>query len=350
MTSRSLRRSLLGGAAFAWLLLGASLASAHDGGTTGLARVSVDRDRVDYQLLLAQWPATLPDPARDPRGLVDALSAHLSIRADGQPCPPSAGRATPPAAHQANLAIELSFRCGRPVHELTVRDDTFELLGNGHHTIARVEWPGGDAQFAFQPDRREARFEITGAATDREARPGGGFTSFLALGIEHILTGWDHLLFLLALMLGGGRWQALLVIVTAFTVAHSVSLALAVLGVVAPPAWVEIAIAASIAWVAAENLWSRGKPRHRVVSTSIFGLVHGFGFAGAITELSLPRTDLALVLFGFNLGVEIGQAMVVALLAWPLLALARSARAVPVSRTLSAAVLLVGMALIVARV
>lgn len=334
----------------AWMSLVTTIAFAHEGGTTGLARVTVDDERVDYRLLLAQWPSTLPDPARDARAVVDAIATRLSVVADGAPCPPSAAGATPPTAHNTSVELAFTFRCPRPPRSLTIRDDTFDLLGTGHHTVARIVWPGGDAQFAFQPDRREARFAIAaGEAASGTAIP-AGFRGFVELGIEHILTGWDHLLFLIALMLGGGRWQRLLVVVTAFTVAHSLSLALAVLGVVAPPPWVEIAIAASIAWVAAENLWTRGAPRHRGLSSAVFGLVHGFGFAGAITELALPRAGLASALFGFNLGVEVGQAAIVALLA-PLLGwLARTRWSPAVTRTLSAVVLIVGLALVAVRV
>jgi hypothetical protein len=115
-------------------------------------------------------------------------------------------------------------------------------------------------------------------------------------------------------LLRGGRLLSLLKIITAFTVAHSITLALAVLGVVTIPGRVvEPAIAASIVWVAVENL-RRGAPSQRWLVSFVFGLVHGFGFASAIEPLALPPARLALALLGFNLGVEAGQALVVALL------------------------------------
>jgi hypothetical protein len=133
-----------------------------------------------------------------------------------------------------------------------VRDDVFDVLGVDHHTLAKIEAPSGVQQFAFAPDTREARFEIEGEGSDVIHSTG----SFVLLGIEHILTGYDHLLFLLGLLLRGGSWLALAKIITAFRLAHSVTLALAVLDIVVPPdRVVEAVIALSIAFVAAENIF-----------------------------------------------------------------------------------------------
>jgi hydrogenase/urease accessory protein HupE len=134
------------------------------------------------------------------------------------------------------------------------------------------------------------------------------------LGIQHILTGYDHLLFLLGLTLVGGRLRPLLVMVTAFTVAHSITLGLAALDVWAPgPRVVEPAIALSICYVGIEN-WFVRDVRRRWVITAPFGLVHGFGFAGALKEISLPTVDVPLALASFNLGVEAGQLAVLAVI------------------------------------
>ena len=146
-------------------------------------------------------------------------------------------------------------------------------------------------------------------------------TSFFWLGVEHIVTGYDHLLFLAALLLRGGRFLTLAKLVTAFTLAHSLTLALAVLGLVTvPDRLVEAIIAASITWVALENLALRHVPSRRWVVSFLFGLVHGFGFASALRPLALPPWHLTLALLGFNLGVEAAQGIVIAallpLLAW----------------------------------
>src|SRR5262249_27089633 len=158
-----------------------------------------------------------------------------------------------------------------------------------YRTIARVESAGGSRDVVFLPDAREATVEL-----GRGESSGSG--GFFRLGVEHILTGYDHLLFLVALLLRGGGFLSVLRIITAFTLAHRITLALAVLGVVTLPARVvEPAIAASIVWVALENLRYRG-PSQRWLVSFLFGLVHGFGFASAIEALALPRARLALAL------------------------------------------------------
>ncbi len=135
---------------------------------------------------------------------------------------------------------------------------------------------------------------------------------YLVLGVEHIWTGFDHLAFLLALVLVATGLRQMLAIVTGFTLAHTVTLTLAALGVLSPPAaLVEPAIALTIAYAGFENLWRPG-PRRRFLVTSALGLVHGFGFAGLLLELGLPRDHLLTALVCFNGGVELGQAAVVA--------------------------------------
>ena len=140
--------------------------------------------------------------------------------------------------------------------------------------------------------------------------------TYLLLGIEHILTGFDHLAFVLGLVLLTPSWRRLWKTVTAFTAAHSLTLALAALGVVrVPPPPVEAAIALSIVLVARE-VWLVARGEHAVRSAwpmaFAFGLLHGLGFAGALSQIGLPPTAIPLALLAFNLGVEIGQLAFVA--------------------------------------
>jgi hydrogenase/urease accessory protein HupE len=138
---------------------------------------------------------------------------------------------------------------------------------------------------------------------------------FAASGVHHILIGPDHLLFLVGLLLLGGSLRRLVLVVSAFTLAHSVTLSLAVLRIVSPPASiVEPAIALSIVYVGADNLTVRGGRDVRAWIAFGFGLIHGFGFANVLRELDLSSTALAWPLAGFNLGVEIGQLVIVLLL------------------------------------
>lgn len=141
---------------------------------------------------------------------------------------------------------------------------------------------------------------------------------FIVFGLEHIVTGYDHLMFLFGLLIVSRGLKNLVIIVTAFTVAHSITLALATLGLIQPLGWiVESAIALSIVYVGVENLLV-DEVKHRWRLTFAFGLIHGFGFAGLLGGMNLERAGLLLSLFSFNLGVEIGQIAIVAL-AWPLL-------------------------------
>jgi hydrogenase/urease accessory protein HupE len=161
--------------------------------------------------------------------------------------------------------------------------------------------------------------------------------TYLRLGVEHILTGLDHLLFVLALTLLSASLPALVKTVTAFTAAHSLTLALATLGVVqVPPAPVEAVIALSIVFVARE-VWLLANRRPGLGARRpwpvafAFGLLHGLGFAGALGQVGLPETDVPLALLTFNLGVEIGQLLFIAvvLVAIRLLPQVRTRRPVP---------------------
>jgi hydrogenase/urease accessory protein HupE len=181
--------------------------------------------------------------------------------------------------------------------------------------LVRIVSPAGaTATYRLTPDA-PALTVATGA------NPGGGslpVAAYLPLGVEHILLGFDHLLFVLGLLLIVGHGRRLLWTITAFTVAHSLTLALAALGVVTvPAALVEAAIALSIVFVAVEvvNLW-RGRPglstRWPWAVAFAFGLLHGLGFASALADIGLPPDAVAPALLLFNVGVELGQLAFVA--------------------------------------
>jgi hypothetical protein len=172
------------------------------------------------------------------------------------------------------------------------------------------------------------------ATVPQRPSPWGVAASYTRLGIEHILLGVDHLLFVASLMLIVQGWRMLVQTITAFTLAHSITLALVVLGHLnLPPGPVEVLIALSIALVSGEAVRQR---RGRTSLTTqwpwlvafAFGLLHGFGFAGALQELGLPQVNMPLALLFFNIGVELGQLMYIAVLLC-LVALLRSALAVP---------------------
>ena len=216
-------------------------------------------------------------------------------------------------------------------------------LYTDHRTLGDVQWGGRRDEFVFQHGNL---FEATAAPASwwRSAR------TFLQLGVEHILTGYDHLLFLVGLLVVGRGWRYLVVIVTSFTVAHSLTLVVATLGLVIPPArLVEALIALSIAYVGVENLVVRDVSG-RWKLTFAFGLIHGFGFANILREMALPRETLVPSLLMFNVGVEAGQLCVV-VLAWPLLRWVQQSRySLSFMRAVSVAITLCGLAWFAQRV
>ncbi len=283
--------------------------------------------------------------------LMQAVLSGVVVADGGRVCQGEPGRVDAREDEDVQI-IALAWRCeapagAAPFAAFSVRLDFLERLPGDHRHLARfgVGERGRLLRALTAADRTfEHDFSTTPeAATAAEAPPSAtlgldpqppvaeagpsGFAAFFAIGLEHIVFGWDHLLFLLALLAVGGSFGALVKVVTAFTVAHSVTLAVAVLGLVSlDDTLVEATIAASIVVVALDNLRRREAAdlmRWRWVMTFAFGLVHGFGFAGFLTELELPAGALAVPLAAFNLGVEAGQLALVAL-AWPALRWAQS--------------------------
>ncbi|SFB20975.1 MULTISPECIES: HupE/UreJ family protein [unclassified Bacillus (in: firmicutes)] len=167
--------------------------------------------------------------------------------------------------------------------------------------------------------QQEQQEGATGTTTEevapvKETKYVSSWTSFLKLGMLHILTGYDHLLFLLALLVWKQSFKQYAAIVTSFTIAHSITISLAVLGIVdLPSRFVEAVIAFSICYVAAENLF-RKEIRHRWGLTFLFGLIHGLGFANILKEMNIPKSHLASALFSFNIGIELVQLAIVILI------------------------------------
>ncbi|MFM8467097.1 MAG: HupE/UreJ family protein [Oxalobacteraceae bacterium] len=308
-------------------LLSLSSAWAHSGDATGFASVSVHGSSVIYRYT----PTT---GGTDDATLVRLIREKITVTADQQPCIP---------AEPEGMQVE--YACPAAPKELLIRDDLADALGDKHHVIAVVTWNGGSSSQNFSATAREARIALAGAATPQ------GAGSFFLLGMEHIATGYDHLLFLLALILCGGNLLSLLKIITAFTLAHSLTLGAAALEIITlPSTLVEAVIALSIAYVAFENLFPRFAVSHRWHISFLFGLVHGFGFSSVLKDIGLPKDSLIWSLLNFNLGVEAGQ-LVAVLIAVPLLMqLRKTTHEERVVRGLSAIVLAVGLALFVERV
>lgn len=224
------------------------------------------------------------------------------------------------------IALRVRFEADRPLDALIVESKLFVESGAMHRDLLRVFSPSDTEgqEFVFSDGLERISYEPAAA------RRGAVVLEFVRLGIEHILTGYDHLAFVLALLVASRRVRTLLGVITSFTLAHSITLGIAALrsahglGPLISPSFVEIAIALSIVYVASMNLLRRSA-RAPWLEAFCFGLIHGLGFAGFLGEALQGEPLIVSALFGFNCGVEIGQLGVVTLLVVALRLLPRGA-------------------------
>lgn len=251
-----------------------------------------------------------------------ALS-HLRLEADGSACTTrTADHLVDEHSDGAYEVLQFTVDCPGVPAILNIKYTLLFDVDPQHRGLLRLEEQGRTHMAVFSPDHDSWQLEGQSFALGRQ------FLDYFLTGVWHIWTGFDHILFLCALLLPavlehrGGRWQAVasfrqaflevLSIVTAFTIAHSITLSLAVLGFISLPSrLIESAIAASVVVAALNNLYPVIKKRLWVVAF-VFGLVHGLGFANVLTDLALPKPALAVSLVSFNLGVEAGQLAIVA--------------------------------------
>ncbi|WP_199754509.1 HupE/UreJ family protein [Pseudoduganella lurida] len=264
------------------------------------------------------------------RGRHQAIAAYalsrLELGSGGHRCPLTAGaQLVDDHTDGAYTVLRFHGACAEAVDKLDVHYRLLFDIDPQHRGLLRLRAADGtdSATAVLGPDNARQTFALAGGG--RLAQ----FGSYVRTGVWHIWIGFDHILFLLSLLLPAvlvwreRQWQPVatfraaatdvLKIVTAFTVAHSVTLTLATLGLVALPSrWVESAIAASVVVAALNNLRPVVAGR-RWVAAFLFGLIHGFGFASVLADLGLARDTLVLALVGFNVGVEAGQVAIVAL-------------------------------------
>ena len=206
---------------------------------------------------------------------------------------------------------------GIPSSELIVKSAIMEKLSRGHREYFKLTNAEGKTIAERLLDINNSFAQISAGELSAGLGKWHTFKQFLTLGIEHILLGFDHLCFLIALLLAAKNLSSVIKIITSFTVAHSITLALAALNIVnISPAFVEPMIAVSIIYVGLENVWRRGQEiEGRWLLTFAFGLIHGFGFASVLRELNIGASGsgLAIPLVSFNLGVEVGQLAIAAL-------------------------------------
>ena len=239
------------------------------------------------------------------------VKSRLVLIADGRPVDLVLLSVEPRPDRQA-LSLELKLNTGGKPNVLRIRCALFPYQPE-HQTFLNVYEEGSLVhQDIFSLDHQTIVYYTGGRQSWISV-----VEKFIPAGIYHIFTGPDHVLFIIGLLLMGGTLLRLLSIVTAFTLAHSITLSLAALSVVNPPArLIEPAIALSIVYVGIDNLMVGKTGRDvRPWIAFFFGFVHGFGFAGVLKEFGLPREALGWSLFSFNFGVEIGQACIVIVVA-----------------------------------
>jgi len=217
-----------------------------------------------------------------------------------------------------NVEVLIRFK-RRNATQLRLLSTFLERLPLGHREFLSVQTATGASLAEAMLSAKKNSFAITlpvVVTSIASSREGPSFLEFLKLGVEHILTGYDHLLFLFGLMVICRDLRSILTVISSFTVAHSITLALGALDIVRLPGRiVEPMIAASITYVGIENLFRKESPKWRSLIAFSFGLVHGLGFADALRELGINsgRFGIVVPLVGFNLGVEVGQLCVAAM-------------------------------------
>lgn len=326
-------RRFLAPFAFCSALTIPALAGAHMGSSKSIearigesgAELSVQVDTVDAALALG-LPVTADADrlARHDVLLRGWLAAGIVVEGEGGPC---RGRAHAPSFTETDdgkpvVKVALDYACPAPSGALTLRDETVFAEDPDHETFVSVVTPDGRETHVLRGGDRQV-------ALGTVASPLQTLRAFVREGAIHLVTGYDHMLFLLSLVLSAGMLakvagmrrslRDVAFVVTAFTIGHSLSLVASALGWVSLPSQlVESAIAASIIVVAALNI---ARPEARVAKPWIagaFGLIHGFGFSSVLADVGLPSAHRALALFGFNVGIELAQLAFVVVVMMPL--------------------------------
>ncbi|MEI2723610.1 MAG: HupE/UreJ family protein [Verrucomicrobiota bacterium] len=257
----------------------------------------------------------------------DALAATIAtncqISLDGVPVEPGDIRCQLDSSNNVDVVLSFPKLQGK---ELELDFLVIRLLTPGHRMFFSLRDPTGQTIAERLLNQNSTRVLVqfdtdTPAAPATSPAPPPSFAGFLKLGVEHILTGYDHLLFLFALLIVTRNFMSALQVITCFTVAHSITLGVATFDLLhVSSRIVEPLIAVTIIYVGLENVWKHGDPHGRWMLTFAFGLIHGFGFASVLRELGIGARagGVAMPLLAFNLGVELGQ-IAVAAIALPLI-------------------------------
>lgn len=332
-------------------LIASPPAAAHERiGTFSHAVVTVTGDTVAYYLNLPPRVSSLlhGNIGDDADELTDFFRSQIRVTTWDSDCPLANVKQTPPL-RSGNKIVELAFRCPGDVTDLTITSSLFLDLDESHTQFVRLAPPDDPSSVLHEAVLTESNmvFHVADVKTGGSASLERA-TAFIKLGIEHLLTGYDHILFLLTVVVGISFIESLKA-VTSFTLAHSLTMALAFLGAISlPSSIVEPLIAATVIYVAFENVL-RANIRRRWVWTFFFGLIHGLGFVGALKLITVSRSELVLSLVSFNVGIELAQLLVVAVAVLALRYTRRYPWNVFLNRGFSAGVGLLGIVWLVQR-
>lgn len=320
-------------------LVSALSALAHDPGLSsvhlqlepGNVSAVLTYNESDVSSVIGEDPQAVRQGGAEIQSKLESLARRaLSLEAGGLLMEPAS--TTTKLDQNQNVEFTYSYPWTSGVQPITLRSQllpempfghrqSFVALGASGQELARTLLSNRETAATFVPD------EVT-------APPTHSFLAFFLLGVEHIVTGYDHLLFLFGLLIVCRNLRQAALLITWFTLAHSLTLALSTFGLVELPSrWIEAVIAASIVYVGLENLWrGDGKLRGRGLLTFAFGLIHGMGFAGVLREMGVAEGGWSTVtpVAGFNLGVEAGQLCIAAILLPILLYLRKTPRFVRV--------------------
>lgn len=302
--------------------------------------------------------------------LVAALSADLTVRNNGAVCEPVEEKLVMLETLAERVSFLKTVRCAENLGELVFENRVMLTSVGGYRHFGRIQL--GEEVFTTVFDTKFPTYKMQvhgGEAAGAEAASAGAdsagagaaasvsawdvFVRYLWQGLLHILIGLDHVLFVICLLFAATNFKRLLLVVTAFTVGHSITLTISALDwFTLPDTVIEPLIALSIAYVAVEILYRRGKDvPYLYLTTLFFGLIHGFGFSYVLRdEVGLPTQALLPALFSFNAGVEIGQIAIVAV-CFPLLGLVRGRSWYPqLVRVVSALILVLSVYWLVTRI
>lgn len=289
-------------------------ASAHTNNSEGYSLIEVKDATLDYELKVdleelghALNQEMKQDELVDSTKVQDYINSHIKLYADSVQMEGTIKKSDVEMIEDRQFAVmNMTYKLERKPEKLVVDYNLFlDDSDPSHANFATIRLNGKQQEKILTYESREVEIgEISLLQNMKQ---------FVLLGLEHIFTGYDHILFVISLLFGVKTFRHIISLVTAFTLAHSITLALATLGIVSLPSkFVESAIALSIVYVALINIFNR-EPKHQPWLAFGFGLIHGFGFAGILAEMRLDRESLAASLLSFNLGIELGQLIIVSI-------------------------------------